>query len=90
MSIVYRRSQGIEASAMKAESLLFDPGTNKFCLLNETAALVWERLDQPATADQLASAVCERFSGVERAQADKDVHELLHRLEALALISVVN
>lgn len=90
MSTVYRRSPKIEASAMKAESLLFDPATNKFCLLNETAALVWERLDQPTTAEQLANAVCERFSGVVRAQAENDVNDLLRRLESLALVVAVD
>ena len=78
----------IEASAMKAESLLFDPGSNKFCLLNETAAFLWERLEQPATADQLAAAVCERFSGVVPSEAENDVQELLRRLDELALIAV--
>ena len=88
MSTVYSRNAAIEASAMKAESLLFDPGTNKFCLLNETAALVWDRLGQPVTAEQLADAVCEAFEGVERSQAERDVKDLLRQLAELAFIKV--
>jgi hypothetical protein len=90
VSKVYRRNPRIEASAMKAESLLFDPSTNKFCLLNETAALVWQRLDTPVTAEQLVTIVCQRFDGVEPWQAEKDVASLLCRLGELALISEVD
>ena len=89
MSTTYRRNPRVEASALKAESLLFDPETNKFCLLNETAALVWEQLEQPTTAEQLVVIVCEHFGGVERSQVETDVGLLLHRLDGLALIAAV-
>jgi hypothetical protein len=88
MSAIYSRNPAIEASAMKTESLLFDPGTNKFCLLNETAALVWERLGEPMTAEQLADAVCDAFDGVERSLAESDVRDLLRQLQDLAFINV--
>jgi hypothetical protein len=85
---VYRRNPSIEVSAMKDESLLFDPGTNRFCLLNETAAVVWNRLAQPMTAGQLVEAVCEAFDGVERSRARSDVENLLRQLSELAFVSI--
>ena len=90
MRKAYRRNPGVEASAMKAESLLFDPSANKFCLLNETAAVVWQRLETPATIEQLVTIVCQRFDGVDLAQAEKDVASLLRQLGELALISEVD
>jgi len=86
MEVTYRRSQGIESSAMKSESLLFDPETNKFCLLNETATFLWERLETPATVAELAEGLCGAFDGVESAEARRHVEELLQRLRGLALI----
>ena len=85
--MVFRRNPNVEASPMKSETLLFDPATNKFCLLNETAAFVLERLERPATAGELADAVCERFSGIERSQAERDVDDLLRRLHELSLVA---
>ncbi len=86
MEVTYRRSSSIESSAMKWESLLFDPATNKFCLLNETAAFLWERLETRATATQLAEELCGAFDGVESAEARRHVEEILERLGGLALI----
>ena len=88
MNSIYRRNPGVEVSAMKAETLLFDPATNKFCLLNETAAVVWEHLRQPATVGRLVDSVCETFDGAERSQVAMDVQGLLRRLDELALIIV--
>jgi hypothetical protein len=44
--VTYRHNPAVEASSMKSESLLFDPSSRKFCLLNETATCVWERLER--------------------------------------------
>ena len=87
MSTVYRRTPLIEASPMQSESLLFDPATNRFCLLNGTATFVWERLLQPATVEQLAAAVCRHFDGPEPARVERDVREALQRLTDLALVA---
>ena len=87
MSTVYRRTESIEASPMQGESLLFDPVTNRFCLLNATAAMVWERLEQPATVEELAAALCLHFDAPEPAQVKQDVHAALERLTDLALVA---
>lgn len=84
----YRRNPTIESSSMRAESLLFDPDSNKFCLLNETAAFLWERLAEPATTAELVSEVCGTFEGVEAAQAERDVKEWLSRLDELSFVAV--
>ena len=90
MSTVYRRNSAIEASPMQDESLLFDPSTNRFCLLNATAALVWDRLQQPLTAQQLAAEVSRHFDGPEPAQVEQDVLAALQRFTELALVAPEN
>ena len=87
MSTVYRRNPSIDASPMQSESLLFDPATNRYCLLNGTATFVWERLLQPATVEQLAAEVCRHFDGPEPARVERDVREALQRLTDLALVA---
>jgi len=86
MSTKYARNPIVEASAMSEESLLFNPGTSKFCLLNETAAFLWQQLERPATAEELAQALCIRFDGVDGDGAHRDVASWLDRLGALALV----
>ena len=87
MSTAYRRNPSIEASPMQGEALLFDPATNRFCLLNGTAAFVWDRLEQPATVEQLAAQVSQHFEGPEPARIEQDVRAALQRFTELALVA---
>jgi PqqD family protein of HPr-rel-A system len=87
MSTAYRRNPAIEASPMQGEALLFDPATNRFCLLNGTAAFVWDRLQEPATAEQLAAQVSEHFEAPESARVEQDVRAALQRFTELALVA---
>ena len=51
MSTVYRRSPAIEMAPLQEETILFDPQNNKFCLLNRTAAFIWNQLATPAASE---------------------------------------
>ena len=72
------------------ETLLFDPDQNKFCVLNGSAAVLWEKLDQPRTASDLSNVLCERFSGVDPGTAESDVRAALQQLEGMGLIATVD
>ncbi len=87
MSTQFRRSHGIEASPMQDESILFDPTSNRFCLLNQTAAFLWDRLEQPATETELAAAVCDAFDAAEPARVASDVRQALERLAELRFVA---
>jgi hypothetical protein len=71
----FGRNPTAEMARMNEEAMLFDPEKNTFFQLNATAAVVWERLADPCTAEQLASEVKNRF---EAASAD-----VLHEVQAL-------
>ncbi len=57
----YVRRADVEAAPMLAETILFDPAAKQFCVLNATAAFVWNRLSEPATADALMSGLSQHF-----------------------------
>lgn len=87
MSALYRRNPDIEAAPMAGEAILFNPVSNRFCLLNGTAAFVWEQLEKPATAEQLSAELCRHFDGAEPARVEQDVRDALNQFTELALIS---
>jgi hypothetical protein len=86
MSTRFRRNPAIEAAPMQQETILYNPGVKQFCLLNATAAFLWDRLAQPATTEELSDAVCAHFQGVDRAGAERDVRKALEELQNLAVI----
>ena len=86
MPSAYRRASSVEAAPMQNETILFNPGTGGFCVLNPSAALVWNSLESPQPVDVLASQLCEAFSGVSRAQALLDVEAVLKELSSLSLV----
>ena len=55
MSTVYRRSPAIEMAPLQEETILFDPQNNKFCLLNRTAAFIWNQLATPAASETVGA-----------------------------------
>ena len=71
---------------MQDETVLFNPATNKFCVLNASAALVWQTLEMPQPAEVLAHQLCEAFDGVTADQAMRDVETTLQQLQDLALV----
>ena len=85
----YRRAAAIEAAPMQDEVLLFDPTSNKFCVLNRTAAFLWNELSAPQTAAGLSTRVCASFAEVSSEQALGDVARALSQLAELSLIEPV-
>ena len=87
MSIRYRRNPDIEGSPMLEETILLNPANKQFCVLNETSTLLWNRLAEPCSVDDLAAEVCESFDGVDLETATADVRRVLEEFERLELIT---
>jgi hypothetical protein len=87
-AVRYRRAANVEAAPMQQETIIFNPTSNKFCLLNASAAAVWQGLESPADSQALATALCLAFAGVTADQALRDVEAALAEFQALALIEV--
>ena len=54
-------------------------------LLNSTSAFVWENLQQDISRDDLLAAILEEFD-IDRATAEKDLDQLLEKLDQMNLI----
>jgi hypothetical protein len=65
---------------MHGETVLYNPATRTFCVLNVTAAFIWDQLEEDRTAAEIAARLCERFDGVDGAGAERDVRDALNRL----------
>ena len=86
----YARRQAIEAAPMQDETILFDPERNRFCVLNTTAALLWSKLDQPATTEQLSGLLCAEYADLTLERAAGDVAAALAELQQLSLVHEVS
>ena len=71
---------------MKGETVLFNPANNKFCVLNATAAFIWQSLDRPRTAQEIATEVASHFANVGLEQAEQDVQRALTELRGIECV----
>ncbi len=86
MSVQFARARDVEAAPMQGETILFNASTNTFCVLNASAAVVWDGLQTPQSAEGLASRICEAFDGVSAEQATRDVETALEEFTRLSLV----
>jgi len=87
MSLQVSRNPSVDFAPMKNESVLFQPKTNQFCLLNATATFLWTQLDQPRSVGELADRLCQRFDAVDRTDALRDVEKLVEELRSLECLA---
>jgi hypothetical protein len=81
-----RKNPQIEAAPLKDELLLFNASSNKFFVMNASAAFLWERIRDTASEETLASAMCESFSGLSADQALADVRNTVKMMVDLGLL----
>ena len=87
MSVRYARTPpSVEAAPMQGETILFNSQTNTFCVLNASAAVVWNEIETPQGVDTLAARIAEVFDGVTAEQAQKDVEKALKEFASLSLV----
>ncbi len=72
---------------MGSETVLYSAASNKFCILNETAAFLWDLLDRPHTEDELIDEVCRGFEDAEPSVVKLDVRQSLQQFEELQLVT---
>ena len=80
MNNQFVRNATVEMAPMKDETVLFNPANNKFCVLNATAALIWNLLDQPRSVEEIVAVVRARFADVDPLRAAEDVQRALEQL----------
>jgi hypothetical protein len=90
MSVRYARASAVEAAPMQGKTILFNSQTNTFCVLNASAAVVWNELATPQEPDALAASLCQAFDGVSAEQARRDVETALQEFASLSLVVTQN
>jgi hypothetical protein len=83
----YQRKSSVECAPMNDETILYDPGTVRFCVLNGTAAYLWERLETPRSADELLGDIAHGYVDVDPGTARHDVQAVLTELVQLAFVA---
>jgi hypothetical protein len=76
----YSRNPTVESAPMRGESVLYNPGNGRFCLLNSTAAFLWTKLETPQSVQELAHCVESHFEGVDSSRTFCDIEAALSRL----------
>ena len=82
----YVRAEGVETAPMKDETVLFNAANNAFCVLNPTAAFLWNQLAQPQTVDSLCSALATQYANASGAAVAADVSKVLEELQRTACV----
>ena len=88
MSQEFAQAPHIEMAPMHGETILFNPESNKFCVLNQTAAFVWSKLEKPSTASALADELCKSFESAPAGDVAKDVNKVLEEMQKLNFVVV--
>jgi hypothetical protein len=89
MGAQFLQSSAVEAAPLEDEAILFQTETSQFCILNRTSSIIWFRVAQPATAEEIAAEVRARFEGVTESDALRDVEEVLQQMIDLQLVTRV-
>jgi len=81
-----RRNPEIEQAELNNELLLLNNKSNRFFVMNAAAAVIWEKLAQSVSEQDLVGELCNRFRGVTPDQALSDVKETVTSMRELDLI----
>jgi hypothetical protein len=53
--------------------MVLEPKERKFCALNATSSLIWAKLQEAVSAEQLAKHIAASYQGIDEADALRDV-----------------
>ena len=85
--MLYSRDSNIEAAPLQDETILLQPVAKTFCLLNRTAAFIWNEMSSPMTAEMIALRIAATFAGVTANQAASDVESTLRQLVSMGFVA---
>ena len=84
--LAFRRTPGIIRREVGSDVLLLDPRDESLHVLNTTAAVVWDLLVGPRSAEELVADLAQRF---EVAPGDAVARDITHLLESLVARGLV-
>ena len=82
-----RRNSDVIAAGIAAETVLLDPKDWTYIHFNETAARIWEVLDEPRSFDAIVDALMRDYD-VERSACEREVERFVAEMSGRGLILV--
>jgi hypothetical protein len=86
----YVKNAVVECAPMKDETILYDPRTVRFCVLNASASFVWERLATPRSAGDLLAEISSEYRVDDTAAAERGVQSVLAELQQLSFVDAID
>lgn len=84
--LIIRKTDNINSNELADELVIMNIETGKFITLNNLAKVIWERLEQPTTAEELIQYLLSRFN-VNEEQCSRETHAFLENLKEQGLLS---
>jgi len=81
----YRRRGGLQFRREGGDIVVFCPDTGDFCVLNETAAFVFEAIDRRRTLEHLCKQLATEY-GVDASAVREDVRACLREMVNLGWV----
>lgn len=81
----FSRAAAIRQRELGDEIILYNPRTDAVSSLGGVGALVWELLDEPSSADDMAQPLADSF-GITAVEAVTDLMQLFEELHGSGLI----
>lgn len=86
MTQLFKQNPAAETAPMGQGIVVLEPSSRKFCALNATSSVIWARLKEPATVEQLAKHILDIYQGVDERDARQDVEAILQEMITLAIV----
>ena len=86
MTQLYKQNPAAEIAPLGQGLVVLEPHSRKFFALNGSARVVWERLKEPASVDQVADHLLSVFEGVTADSARQDVAAIVGEMAALGVV----
>jgi predicted TIM-barrel enzyme len=61
----YQQIKTVEAAPLEDGMILLDPETSQFSVLNQTATVIWAKVAEPATSEEIAAELRLQFEEVD-------------------------
>jgi hypothetical protein len=85
LTILRLKADGVFWRESSGEIVALDASTSRYLSANPSAALLWRRLVDGATEEELTDALCERY-GIAREPAARDVAAFVEQLSTRGLL----
>jgi hypothetical protein len=82
----YIRNPAAETAPLGKGIMVLEPKERKFCALNATSSLIWAKLQEAVSAEELAKEIVASYHGIEEAEALRDVRAIVDEMTSLGIV----